>query len=99
VNRWSFFLIDVATQSLLGGSLLGQQKYAAAEPFLLSGYEGVQQHEDDISTASKQKLTAGLFQLGSEFHLPTAPPFLPTTRSHRSQVRGTDLSRPRTVAK
>ena len=37
---------------------------------------------------------AGLFLLGLEFHLPTAPPFLPTTRSHRSQVRGTDLSRP-----
>jgi hypothetical protein len=28
-------------QSLLGGSLLGQQKYAEAEPLLVQGYEGM----------------------------------------------------------
>jgi hypothetical protein len=27
------------TQNLLGGSLLGQEKYVEAEPLLLSGYE------------------------------------------------------------
>jgi tetratricopeptide (TPR) repeat protein len=29
------------TQSMLGGALLGQQKYADAEPLLLKGYEGL----------------------------------------------------------
>ena len=29
------------TKSLLGGSLLDQTKYAAAEPLLLAGYEGM----------------------------------------------------------
>ena len=35
-------------RSMLGGSLLGQKKYAEAEPLLLSGYEGLKQREDKI---------------------------------------------------
>jgi serine/threonine protein kinase/Tfp pilus assembly protein PilF len=38
-DGWQHF--DV--QSLLGGSLLGQKKYAEAEPLLLAGYEGLKQ--------------------------------------------------------
>jgi tetratricopeptide (TPR) repeat protein len=38
---WSTF----NTQSLLGGALLGQQKYAEAEPLLLTGYEGMRARE------------------------------------------------------
>jgi serine/threonine protein kinase len=37
---WKFY-----TQSLLGEALLDQQQYAAAEPLLLQGYEGIQQRE------------------------------------------------------
>jgi tetratricopeptide (TPR) repeat protein len=33
------------TKSLLGGSLLGQKKYADAEPLLLAGYEGMKKRE------------------------------------------------------
>jgi len=33
---------------MLGGSLLGQKKYAEAEPLLLSGYEGMKQREVKI---------------------------------------------------
>ena len=33
-------------RSMLGGSLLGQKKYAEAEPLLLSGYEGMKQREE-----------------------------------------------------
>jgi len=36
-------------QSLLGASLLGQGKYADAEPLLLSGYEGLQKQSPAIS--------------------------------------------------
>ena len=39
-------------RSMLGGSLLGQKKYAEAEPLLLSGYEGLKQREDKIAHAS-----------------------------------------------
>jgi hypothetical protein len=34
------------TQSLLGDALLGQKKYAGAEPLLLAGYEGMKQRAD-----------------------------------------------------
>jgi tetratricopeptide (TPR) repeat protein len=43
-NAWTTF----NTQSMLGGALLGQQKYAAAEPLLLKGYEGMKQREKTI---------------------------------------------------
>ena len=36
------------TKSLLGGALLGQKKYAEAEPLLLAGYEGMKQREKTI---------------------------------------------------
>ncbi len=36
------------TKSLLGGALLGQKKYAEAEPLLLKGYEGMKQREKTI---------------------------------------------------
>ena len=41
---WSTF----NTKSLLGGALLGQKKYAEAEPLLLAGYEGMKQREKTI---------------------------------------------------
>jgi serine/threonine protein kinase/Tfp pilus assembly protein PilF len=51
------------TQSLLGGSLSGQQKYADAEPLLLSGFEGMRQREDEMSTVGEQKLKQALERL------------------------------------
>jgi len=36
------------TQSMLGAALLGQKKYADAEPLLLKGYEGMKQREKTI---------------------------------------------------
>lgn len=36
------------TQSLLGGALLGQKKYADAEPLLLKGYEGMKAREKAV---------------------------------------------------
>jgi hypothetical protein len=51
-NAWSTF----NTQSLLGAALLGQQKYADAEPLLLKGYEGMKQRADKIPPQSKPRL-------------------------------------------
>jgi serine/threonine protein kinase/tetratricopeptide (TPR) repeat protein len=48
------------TKSLLGGSLLGQKKYAEAEPLLLSGYEGLKQREEKIPPIRKVCLREAL---------------------------------------
>jgi tetratricopeptide (TPR) repeat protein len=44
------------TRSLLGASLLGQKKYAQAEPFLLQGYEGMKAREAKIPALNKRNL-------------------------------------------
>ena len=38
--------IDSNARSLLGESLIGQKKYADAEPLVLSGYEGLRAREE-----------------------------------------------------
>jgi serine/threonine protein kinase len=43
-DAWNTF----NTRSMLGGALLGQRKYAEAEPFLLKGYEGMKGREKTI---------------------------------------------------
>src|SRR5262249_39827295 len=44
------------TRSLLGASLLGQKKYAEAEPLLVSGYEGMRVREATIGSLGKVRL-------------------------------------------
>jgi hypothetical protein len=43
-DAWTTF----NTRSLLGGALRGEQKYADAEPLLVTGYEGMKQREPTI---------------------------------------------------
>jgi Tfp pilus assembly protein PilF len=56
---WSTF----NTKSLLGGALLGQKKYADAEPLLLAGYEGMKKREAKIPAQGKIRLTEALERL------------------------------------
>jgi hypothetical protein len=51
------------TRSLLGGALLGQKKYAAAEPLLLAGYEGMKQRQRNIPPQRKIQLVYSLQRL------------------------------------
>jgi hypothetical protein len=51
-DEWSTF----NTRSQLGGSLLGQKKYAEAEPLIVSGYEGMKAREAKIPPPSKSRL-------------------------------------------
>jgi serine/threonine protein kinase len=44
------------TQALLGGALLGQKKYAEAEPLLLKGYEGMKKRQATIPPVDKVRL-------------------------------------------
>src|SRR5262249_21360682 len=41
-------LVRVPSKAQLGAALLGQKKYADAEPLLLAGYEGMKQREKTI---------------------------------------------------
>jgi hypothetical protein len=45
------------TRSLLGGSMIGQKKYAEAEPLIVSGYEGMKAREARIPPPGKPRLT------------------------------------------
>ena len=48
-DRWGTFI----ARALLGGSLLGQNKHAEAEPLVLSGYQGMKVREAKIPQPEK----------------------------------------------
>ena len=48
---------------MFGGSLLGQKKYAQAEPLLLSGYEGMKERGNKIPPQEKRGLKKALERL------------------------------------
>jgi hypothetical protein len=56
---WSTF----NTKSVLGGALLGQKKYADAEPLLMGGYEGMKQREKTIPEPAETRLPEALERL------------------------------------
>ena len=58
-DEWRTF----STKSMLGGVLLGQKKYAEAEPLLLAGYEGLQQREAAIPPNGKIRIREALERL------------------------------------
>jgi tetratricopeptide (TPR) repeat protein len=51
------------TKSLLGGAVLGQKKYADAEPLLLAGYEGMKEREKSIPEQTKIRLNEAVDRL------------------------------------
>jgi hypothetical protein len=58
-DEWSTF----NTKSMLGGALLGQKKYAEAEPLLVNGYEGMHEREKTIPPQGKVRLVEALQHL------------------------------------
>ena len=58
-DAWTTF----NTQSLLGGALLGQQKYADAEPLLLAGYQGMKQRQQSIPPPGRSRLPEAALRL------------------------------------
>ena len=48
---------------MLGGALLGQKKYAEAEPLLLAGYEGMKQWEKTIPPQAGTRIPEALDRL------------------------------------
>jgi serine/threonine protein kinase len=51
------------TQSMLGGSLLGQKKYAEAEPLLLAGYQGMHERQATIPAPGQVRVIEALERL------------------------------------
>jgi hypothetical protein len=58
-DDWNTF----STKSMLGESLLGQMKFADAEPLLVEGYEGMKQRGAKILGRDKTRLTEALERL------------------------------------
>ena len=51
------------SKSMLGGALLGQKKYAEAEPLLLAGYQGMKRREATIPPEGKSRLPQAVERL------------------------------------
>src|SRR5262245_20101403 len=47
------------SQSLLGASLAGQQKFSEAEPMLLAGYDGMTQRKDTMPAGARTNIAQG----------------------------------------
>jgi len=58
-DDWTMF----DAQSMLGGSLLGQKKYAEAEPRLLKGYEGLKQWKTSLEPQDAPRVPEALGRL------------------------------------
>jgi len=68
--HWTKFL----AQSYLGGALLGQKKYAEAEPLIIQGYEGLKQHTNEIPLRPRYGIMIGaverLVKVNEALHKP-----------------------------
>jgi tetratricopeptide (TPR) repeat protein len=51
------------TMSMLGATLMGQQRYVEAEPLLLAGYEGMVRHQSELPSTADIGLTEALDRL------------------------------------
>ncbi len=66
-------LIRFDVKGMLGAALMGQKKYAAAEPLLLAGYEGWKQQEKTFPATVTTRLPAAVDRL-IEFYTETNKP-------------------------
>ncbi len=58
-DSWTMF----DAQSLLGASLLGQKKYAEAEPLLLRGYAGLKQWKTSLEPQDAPRIPEAIERL------------------------------------
>jgi eukaryotic-like serine/threonine-protein kinase len=61
------------TRSMLGGALLGQKKYADAEPLLVKGYDGIKAREKTIPPQAASRIPEAIERL-IEFYTATNKP-------------------------
>ena len=73
------------THSLLGGALLGQKKYADAEPLLLKGYKGLRQREKTIPPQGLVRLPEALDRLVEQYTATDKPDDVKKWRAERAR--------------
>jgi serine/threonine protein kinase/tetratricopeptide (TPR) repeat protein len=80
-DAWTTF----NTQSLLGGALLGQHKYAAAEPLLLAGYKEMKKREKTIPPVSQIRLPEAADRLVALYAATNKPDEMKKWQMERAQ--------------
>lgn len=90
-DLWSTF----NTKSLLGGALLGQKKYAGAEPLLLAGYEGMKQREKTIPPQASTRLPEAIDRLIEWSTATNRPNDVKKWRAERAKYRETTPAPPK----
>jgi len=75
------------TRSMLGATLLGQQKYTDAEPLLVQGYEGMKQREDEIPAEGKVRVIEALERLAQLYEALEKPDEAAKWRSELEATR------------
>lgn len=82
-DAWTTF----NTMSLLGEALLGQKKYADAEPLLLKGYEGMKAREKTIPPQNSTRIPETLDRLIELYTATNKPDELKKYRELRAEIR------------
>ncbi len=80
-DDWTTF----STQSLLGGALLGRQKYAEAEPLLLKGYAGMRQRAKTIPPQGALRLPEAIDRLIELYTMTNRPGEAKKWRAERAK--------------
>jgi TolA-binding protein len=80
-DAWNTF----NTQSMLGGAILGQKKYAEAEPLLLKGYQGMKQREKTIPPAGRDRLPEAVDRLVELYEATNRPTEAKKWRAERAK--------------
>jgi tetratricopeptide (TPR) repeat protein len=89
-DNWTTF----NTQSLLGGALLGQKKYAAAEPLLLGGYEGMKEREKTIPPLTQVRLVEAADRLVALYSATNKPEELKNWQAEREKYPKANMASP-----
>jgi hypothetical protein len=82
-DAWTTF----STRSMLGGALLGQKKYADAEPLLVQGYEGLKAREKELPPAARDRLPDALDRLVALYTATDKPAEVTKYRNLRAEYR------------
>ena len=86
-DAWTTF----NTKSMLGGALLGQKKYAPAEPLLVKGYEGLKAREKTIPTTGDTRIPEALDRLVELYTATGKPDEAAKWRAERAKYPNADV--------
>ena len=82
------------TKSMLGGALLGQKQYAAAESLLRAGYEGMKLRAEKIPAQGKPRLAEALDRLIALAEATNKPDDARMWKDEKAKLPPTSTSKP-----